>query len=289
MTRLTTAWSLAAAAVIASVGCGADDASSGATGGALGAECDPFAPCESPLLCLDGRCVARPAPPDVARDTEPPPLAHVDIVAPDPDADASDADAASDDASDDASDVLDDGGDADAEIVGETELVLAPHEALENPSDTKLGLAPGQAAVRQVEVPEAASMAAIEAIAGAPGGAAQIACGLYAPALWLPEVGGDFAIMPTWRGAAQPVRASDEPLRLAVEGDRPAIAPGPVRFGLVYEGPCPEATFGPWLVLDASGDPSDSFVWASAWIPGATLPLSGHWGLSLVVAVAGLR
>ncbi|MFO0749249.1 MAG: hypothetical protein U1F43_26835 [Myxococcota bacterium] len=244
-----------------------------------GAVCDPLARCDGALLCLDGRCVERPVPP-APPDTETlPPLAHVDVVSsPDGESDALSADDAASDADAPAGEV--DGAS------GETRLVLGPHDALADPSDTKLGLAVGQAAVREVAVPAPAEVAGLEVVAVAPAGAQASACGLYAPVLWRPDGDGGFAVAPSWRAEARPLRASDAVISWAIDGERPTLAPGAVRFGLLYEGPCPDATFAPWLGLDASGDDSDSFVWAASWIPGHALALSGRWGLSLVVALA---
>lgn len=235
----------------------------------IGEQCDPERACSAALLCLDGLCAERPTPPAPA-DATLPPVAHYDIVEV--------VETVSE------VDVVADVPEVEDEVVAVTEMTLGPHDALTNPSETRLGLASGQAAAREVTAEVAAQPVAIEAVL-APPGAGIAACARYVPALWLPDVLGAFTVEPTWRAeAAIDVNASDAPTRLSLEG-APAIAPGQVRYGIVYDGPCIGFVYGPWLGLDASGDASSTFVWANVWIPGATLGLDGRWGLSLVVAV----
>jgi len=240
----------------------------------VGAQCDPERACAAPLLCLDGLCVERPVPPAPA-DATLPPVAHYDIV----EVQSEDTEVV---------EVDDVTVPEDDEVVTSIELALGPHDALTNPSDTRLGLAIGQAAARQVTVPAAALPVAIEAVLTSPsgtGGAA--ACGRYDLALWVADADGAFAVLPTWQSMPIEVVAADDVVRLPLL-DAPSLPAGELRYGLVFRGPCVGSTYPPWLGLDASGDPSSSFVWANVWIPGATLGLGGRWGLSLVVAV-GLR
>ncbi|MCC6625042.1 MAG: hypothetical protein IT385_27590 [Deltaproteobacteria bacterium] len=239
-----------------------------------GAPCDAVTPCAGERLCVDGLCVARPTPPtrDWREGGEPvAPAAWLDIVGSDATADV----VAHDDA---------DGTDAatEAEVASELRLVLGPHDALAEPADTRLGLVSGQGAAREVIVPAAAEAVAIDVVLRAPDGIAT-ACGRYEVALWAPDAGGAFPVAPTWLSAPRAIATTDDVVRVALP-ERPPVEAGRLRFGLVFRGAC-EASFAPWIGLDASGDTGDSWVWADVWIPGAALDLEGRWGLSLVIGL----
>jgi len=241
-----------------------------------GAPCDAETACAGDRLCVDGACVARGRAPEPATEPLAPPV-WLDVVAPhEPDgADVPDARDVTE-----PTDALDD---ADAvEVASELRIVLGPHDALADPSDTRLGLAVGQGAAREVEVPEAATAIALEVVPSVPAGLPG-ACGWYEAALWIPEPGGAFAAAPTWRSPPLLVATLTDVAQVPLP-ERVPLPPGPLRFGLVYHGPC-EASFAPWIAMDASGLTADSWVWAGVWIPGASLDLDGRWGLSLVVAV----
>lgn len=243
-----------------------------------GAACDAVTPCAGDRLCVDGRCELRavPTPPEI----EPlGPPAWLDIVSAS-DVVTSDADMTEPDVIDGVDRVDDDG--SASEATSETRVLLGVHDALTDPSDTRMGLAAGQGAAREVVVVEPGEAVAIEVVMRAPVGAAS-ACGWYELALWLPDARGIIVPEPAWRSAPRLVAAAADAVDLALP-ERVPLPAGPVRFGLIYQGPC-EASFAPWIGLDASGDASDSWVWAGVWIPGAALDLEGRWGLSLVIAL----
>ena len=234
-----------------------------------GAACDPTLVCDAPLVCVDGACAARPDA-YIVPDAELPPQVIVDIV-----------DVVTPEVEDTERDVVVD-SDAPDEVGSELRVLLGPHDALVDPSDTRLGLAGGQAAAREVVVPGPAEVIGVEAVVSAPEGTSG-ACALYDVALWVDDPLTGFPVAPTFRSTAFHVSASTEPVRLDL-AERVMVPAGRLRFGLVYGGPC-EQSFPPWLALDASGDASDTFVWANVWIPGASLSLDGRWGLSLAVAL----
>lgn len=259
---------LAAWALGALLAC--DDGDESAVPGSIGAACGPT-PCEPGLVCRDGRCLERAD--ATIEDAGPPPLIRFDVA--DSSLEALDAPESADSAP------------VAGDAVMEEVLFLGDHDALDDPSETRLTLGLGQAAMREVVVPDGPYRQPLVLEVLATSVADLHACGRFAIELWVPDpASGTLAATPTWRSNELELYAAEVPQLLAMTG-APVVAPGPVRIGLSAVGSCEGATLPPWIVLDASGVVSDSFVWAGGWIAGVSLGLPGRWAVRLGVG-AGL-
>lgn len=254
-------------ALLAYAGCESGDGA--AAPGGVGAACGPEA-CRAGLVCRDRLCSERGA--AIVSGPELPPVVTFDVV------------------SAEVADVRDDAGDDDDGEVGEVRDEVTPglvfigeHSADTAPSTMRLSLAEGQAAVRQFVVPPGPSQVIglevyTTSIANAP------ACARFKLVVWLPDANGVFADGASWESEREALLNEAQVAQLvAADEGAPLLAPGPVRAGLAYLGPCAGTSFNPWIALDQTGDTSDSFVWAGNWIPGSSLGLSGRWALRLVV------
>ncbi len=234
----------------------------------------PAPPCEPDLVCLDNVCRARPDAQSPAA-IPLPPSASFDIVLPDPP---------------DIPDIVEDTSPPEPDLPPPERLLIGDFDDTQ-PSDTRLGLAPGQAAAREVLVPAIATLELVRLRAWNPGPTP--ACGRFRATLWppravFPEGGATFAITPDFIGPEQLVVAAASELvsiELPFAPLPPIAGRAPYRFGALYEGPCEGATTTPFVLLDASGDATTSFVWAETWVPGDALELPGRWGLQLGIRV----
>lgn len=257
----------------AALACACGDDVSGA---GLGFTCaaSPAPPCQPELVCLDTVCRLRPD----AELPDPvglPPSATFDIVVPDPP---------------DVPDLVQDTPTPEPDLPPPERLFIGDFDD-SVPSDTRLGLAVGQAAAREVLVPTIATLELVRVFAWNPGPTE--ACGRFRATLWppravFPEGGATFAITPDFLGPEERVIVAPS-ARVTVDLPFSPLPPlagrAPHRFGARYEGPCEDATSAPFVLVDASGDPTDSYVWAETWVPGDVLELTGRWGLQLGIRV----
>lgn len=255
--------------------CGEDTRTPG-----LGARCQPelVSACADDLVCVDGLCRDRFAPP---APVTPPlaPSATFEVVAPDT---ADTADTIDPEAT------LDTGPSPDTDAV---ERVTITSYDPELEADTRLALAVGQAAVMEVFIPIESRPAVLFVNAFRPDGPA---CGLFRPLVWLPRARPDgmteFVTLPDIIGLARPISTvvgspTFTALPLPEAPDDALLARAPHRVGARYEGPCTANTTAPFLLLDTSADTSRTWVWADAWIPGADLALPGRWAFALQLRV----
>ncbi len=253
-----------AVAVLAASGAGAcESAATPEMGGEVGALCG-VAACAPGLLCRDGLCRERAD--AVVYEADAPPVIRIEVTPSEVEV---------------VPEVVDVADEVDEIDVGPGVTLAGDHDYLTTPSQMRLSLGVSQMAVREIEVPAGRPVylevytTSLPPLAG---------CARFRVSLWLPDATGLFQTFASWQ-------APDESLLTDVPGPQraelgdvvPDLTAGRVRVGLAYLGPCDDASFGPWVALDASGDTSDSFVWAGNWIPGQTLGLTGRWAFRLAV------
>lgn len=246
-----------------------------------GERCAPSLPsaCADGLACVDGLCRPLAPQPTPERPT-PGPIATFDVVSP---ADTPDA-----------SEPPDSTSETDTGPI--VERVTLTTWDPDDPAETRLALAAGQAAAVGVFVPIESRPEQLLVVAWRPDAPA---CGLFRPLIWLPRTppgdptGVDFPVMPDLIGVARPIPTAVGspafaalPLPEALEDGTPArLMRAPHRIGVRYEGPCTANDVAPYLQLDASGDTLDTWVWSDGWIPGADLGLPGRWAFALQLRV----
>ena len=251
----------------ASAACGDDTARPVAPW--VGEACAPDLACAAGLLCVDGRCSARPWPSDAGP--------TVDVVVP---IDLGVVGSGDSEPGPEVADIpVHETVSADAGAT--TRLWLGEHTAVEAPSDDAVTLQVDQAAVVEVEAPRAGRLGAIEVLAIAP--TAATACGVFRVVVWAPEAGAVWPLLPAWTGPERALVGSAE-RQVLLEPEGPPIAAGAARVGLLYVRPCPDVVHAPRVVVDASGETAQTWVWArvgaaAAWVAGGGIGLSGRWAL----------
>lgn len=247
---------------------------------ALGDRCRASAPsaCAPGLVCLDGLCRERP---DAASPDELPlpPLATFDIVETALEPDSEPPDTAPAEVHDTRPDV--------------ERLVLGAFDAA-HPSELRLSLVVGQAAVREVLVPINSRPELARVTLWRPG--AEPSCGRYRPVLWapralLPEGGATFGVFPDLVGEPLALRLADgaaTPFELPFPSAPPPageLGRAPYRVGVRYEGPCPDTAATPHVLIDTAGPVPDTFVWSETFVPAAELSLPGRFAVALQIAI----
>ncbi|MGM0576819.1 MAG: hypothetical protein ACQEXJ_13930 [Myxococcota bacterium] len=218
---------------------------------------------------------------------------------PDPGPEVADADAVEvpDPGPDAPADVPADPGpvDADASLDADTDaagpdtivLLIREDEAGESLGSSLISLEPGQGWVTELTLPKAGELLGMEVILR--NVSAPSSCGLFQPAVWLPDEAGDYEAGANWAAEPRILENQEEPYAFVFNEKHP-VPQGKVRVGLVLAGSCDGEPPPPALATDATGNLARTFLWVPSsdgtpWVAGTSLGLDGRWALRALVEV----